>query len=136
MDFKEIWESFERENRIEKIATEQDVKDYMSVKAVGDKFCIFPPPETREKALEWLEKYYGARQADSLVRWYKGKFPIELRPLQDQLKKINQFIKETDEINSDDAVNGINLTSKNKEHYEYVKWKCGHYKVVTFYGAH
>lgn len=136
MDFKEIYESFERENRIEKIATEEDVKNYQAVKSVGEKFSVFPPPETREKALEWLEKYYGARQADVHVRQFKSKFPIEVRPLQDQLKKIKQFIEEADNMNSVDAVDGTNLNNSNKDHYEYLKWKCGHYKVAPFYSSH
>jgi hypothetical protein len=136
MDFKEIYESFEREHRIDKIADEQDVKDYMGIETIGEKFSILPPPETREEALEWLEKYYGAKQADFLVREFKSKFPVELRPLQDQLKKINQFIVETDKLNSIDAVDSTKINKDNKDHYEYLKWKCGHYKVTQFYSAH
>lgn len=136
MDFKEIYESFEREICIEKIADEQDVKNYKAASVVGEKFYIYPPPETREKALEWLKKYYGARQADVHVRQFKSNFPIELRPLQDQLKKINQFIEEADKLNSLDAVDPTKVNKSNKDHYEYLKWKCGHYDLVPFFDSY
>lgn len=96
---------------------------------VGDSYSYVPKPQNKQESFERLEKYSGLLQLKKCINTFYQKSSKNKRTLEDQLKKINDFIAKADEINTDDASNNLNPNQgENRLYYEYLKWKFDYYK--------
>ncbi|MBS7787658.1 hypothetical protein KIH23_10145 [Flavobacterium sp. CYK-55] len=130
MDLKSQYEAYENSKRIKHIADEETAKR-LSI-PVGSEYTTFPPPTTKEEAFERLEKYTGLIHLDSHIRGFKTFFPINQRTLNDELKKLNQFIDKADKINVTEAFTKRGSNQLETQYFEYLKWKYDFYKNETF----
>lgn len=129
-DLKSQYEAYEASKRIHLFA-DKETAERLNIE-IGSEYTIFPPPTTKEEAFERLTMYTGLIHLESYISLYKSKLPLKLRPLQDELKTLTDFIDEADKLSTSDAFKGINIIAEKKFHYEYLKFKHGYYENLEY----
>ncbi|WP_338841242.1 hypothetical protein [Flavobacterium ginsenosidimutans] len=130
MDFKSQYEAYENSKRVTQIA-DNETSERLKI-PVGSEYTIFPPPSTKQEAFERLKMYTGIIHLDSYVKAFRQRFPINLRTLSDELKTLDAFIVEAEELSTVDAFTNKSGSSVKRNHYEYLKWKYGYYENLEF----
>ncbi|HEY1195542.1 hypothetical protein [Flavobacterium sp.] len=130
MDFKSQYEAYEDSKRVTQIA-DDETSERLKI-PVGSEYTIFPPPSTKQEAFERLKMYTGLIHLDSYVKAFRRRFPINLRTLRDELKILEAFIEEAEELSTVDAFTNKSGSSVRRNHYEYLKWKYGYYENLEY----
>lgn len=124
----EQYESYKNSITITKVADKETAERLRC--NTGDKYTTTLIPQTKEEALERLEKYESMGAFIAMAEIFNEKYSLNTKTLQDELDTLNQFIEEAEKIKMDEATNIRNQKHSHLKNFEYefLKLKYGHYE--------